>query len=361
MHNSKMASGIRVGLLYAADGELNQSIAEQVLGARLAADYTRERWSSSASNLELIEHRVTSALTSVDEAARELVYKLGCNVLLGALTVPLSIRAAEWAEDERILYVTSNNNPKVRDGRHYVFHIGVPSEISANASAGYLQDKRGSKRACVLHTSRDFQIHAAACTAKAMKERKMDVEDREIGEYPADDMQLLEEVRAWKADAICILGSETERLAELVKTAHALGGLPVMLHPRGLLCSEFARLTGDAAEGHEFTDIYLRNGHAPEEEKALHRYLSAARPSFVATASHGFGWDGLRLLVEAWKAAGSEADRQVEFLESLRGYSGATGMLTFSAQDHNGRRLHDPTTIARLVKGYYQVVNTLGR
>ncbi len=357
----KMTSGIRIGLLCVADTELNQSIAEQVLGAWLAADYTRERWSSSASNLELVEYRVTNAPASVDEAARELVYKAGCNVLLGALSVPLSIRAAEWSEAENILYVTSNNNPKVRDGRHYVFHIGVPSEISAGAGAGYLQDKMGRRRVCILHTLRDFQIHAAACTARAMIERKMDVEDKEIGENPADDRQLLEEVSAWKPDAICILGSETGRLAELVKTAHSLGGLPGMLHPRGLLCREFAHLTGEAAEGHEFTDIYFRNDRAPEEEKALHSYLARANSSLVATASHGFSWDGLRLLVEAWKAAGPEANRQVDFLESLSGYSGATGLLTFSAQDHNGRRLHDPTTIARLSGGRFQVVDTLKR
>ncbi len=70
---------------------------------------------------------------------------------------------------------------------------------------------------------------------------------------------------------------------------------------------------------HLFSDIYFRNSRAPEEKKALHSYLVRADSSLVATASHGFGWDGLRLLIEAsWKAAGSEAERQVEFLEPQR-------------------------------------------
>jgi ABC-type branched-subunit amino acid transport system substrate-binding protein len=355
-----MISRIRIGLLFLAETELNQSIAEQVLGVRLAADYAREQLLSGGSNLDLIERQVANNLTSVDEAARELVYESGCNVLLGALTVPLSIRAAEWAEEQCILYVASNNNPKVRDGRHYTFHIGVPSEVTANAVAGYLINKKGSKRVHILHTPGVFQIQAAACTARAIKGYKIAVADKEIGES-GDDRRLWEEVRAWKPDTICIYGSETDRLAELVTAAHNLGGLPRMHHPRGLICREFVYLAAKAAEGHEFTDIYFRNNRAPEEEKALHGYLDRTDSSLLATASHGFGWDGLRLLVEAWRSAGLEADRQVEFLESLSGYSGATGLLTFSAQDHNGRRFHDPTTITRLSGGRFLVVETLKR
>lgn len=356
-----MVSTFRVGLLFVIESEINQSVREQVLGARLAADYTRELCSSSALKLELIEHRVTSDPASVDEAARQLVNRARCNLLLGALTVPLSIRAAEWAEAENLLYIAANNDPLVRGGRQFVFGIGVPSEITAEATAKYLQEKRGSQRVCVLYANRDFQIHAAACTVKAIKERNIAVKDKEIGEDPANDRQLLEEVSKWKTDAICILGSETERMAKLVNTAHDMGGLPFMLHPRGLLCQEFARLTGGASEGHEFTDIYLRNDRAPAEEKALHSYLKAASPSAIATASHGFGWDCFSLLAKAWQGAGARAREQVAFLESLREYSGATGLLTFSGQDHNGRWRHDPTTIAKLVGGQFKVVDTMGR
>lgn len=360
MHNSKMVPGVRIGLLYIEDSELNQSIREQMLGARLAADYTRDSWPSSASKFEIIEGKVTSAPSSIDLAARELVYKARCKALMGALTVPLSIQAAEWAEAEHILYLTSNNNPRVGDGRRCVFHIGVPSEMTGKAVANYLKGERKS-RVYLLHTAHDFQKHATYCMAKATVENKISVAYSEVAEDPARDKELLERVRAWRPDAVCILGSETARLAELVRTAYNLGGLPYTLYTRGMLSREFANLTGNASEGHEFTDLYLRNGLASEEEKALHLYLARANSSLVATANNGFGWDCLRLLAETWRTAGPGADRQVEFLESLQGYSGATGMLTFSAQDHNGRKLHDPTTISRLVKGRFIVVNTLMR
>lgn len=355
-----MAGALRVGVLHASGSELNQSVQEQLLGARLAASFTRDSWPASAPTLDLAERAVSSDLGSVDIAARYLVDQ-GCRVLLGALTVPLSVQAARWAEAEGMLYIAGNNNPQVRDGRRHVFHIGVPSEVTAEAVARYLHDERSKRRVGVLHTGGDFQVHAAACMVKSMRERAMAVESERIGEDPSGDGALLGRVREWGPDALCVLGSELERVVELVKAAGALGSLPPMVGARGLLCREFVELAGEAGEGHEFTDLYLRDSRAPDEEKALHQRLAGVDPRLVATASHGFGWDGLRLLAEAWRAAGPDADEQVAFLEASQGYSGATGLLTFTQQDHAGRARYDPTTIARLVGGRYNVVSTLGR
>lgn len=354
-----MSGHLRIGLLYGS-GELSQSIREQRLGTRLAVEHTRQLWGPS-DDIELVELEVTADSPSVEEAAAELVHNQGCAVLQGAFSVPLSIRAAEWAEQHQILYVTANNNPLLRDGRRRVFHIGVPSEVTGTAIAKYLAEKRRCQKVGVLHTEQEFQRHAAACTVDALAARGVATRRDAVLDAPSSDLELLERMRTWQADAICILGSELERLVDLVKTAQKLGSMAPMLHARGLLCREFANLAGKAGEGHEFTDLYLRDARASSEERALHRRLAQVDGTLVATASHGFGWDGLRLLAQAWRAAGPDADAQVEFLEGLRAYEGATGTLSFSETDHNGRWQHDPTTITRLVGGRYTMVNTLGR
>lgn len=354
-----MSPHLRIGLLYAS-GELSQSIREQRLGTRLAIEHTRQLWGPS-DGIELVEREVTADSPSVEEAAADLVRTQGCAVLQGAFSVPLSIRTAQWAEEHQVLYVTANNNPLLRDGRRRVFHIGVPSEVTGSAVAKYLGEERRCQKVGILYTDQEFQRHAAACTVEALGTREVATRQDSVPDRPFSDFELLERMRAWQADAICILGSDLERLVELVKTAQKLGVLPPMLHARGLLCREFADLAGEAGEGHEFTDLYLRDARASVEEWALHRRLAEVDATLVATASHGFGWDGLRLLAQAWRAAGPDADAQVEFLEGLRAYEGATGTLSFSETDHNGRWQHDPTTITRLVGGRYIVVSTLGR
>src|SRR4051812_5937309 len=91
-----MVERLRVGLIY-GDGELSQSITEQQLGARLAAAHTRANAGSDMDGLELIE-RPVSAIGEIDSVAGELTRAAGCQVLLGAVNVPVSIAIAKWAE-----------------------------------------------------------------------------------------------------------------------------------------------------------------------------------------------------------------------------------------------------------------------
>src|SRR5687767_4913592 len=117
-----MAAEVRIGLLH-SNGELNQSIAEQRLGAQLAASYTREILDPAADRPVLIERGVAGE-EEVPAALQGLVSGERCSLLLGALNVPFSIRAAQWAEGAGVLYATANNNPLVGAGRRHVFHIG---------------------------------------------------------------------------------------------------------------------------------------------------------------------------------------------------------------------------------------------
>lgn len=342
--------------------EPNNSAPEQLLGARLAAEYTREIWPSSAPGLELLDRPIPSDPSSVGEAAQDLVHRSGCVALMGMVTVPVSIRAGQWAEANRVLYMAANNDPRVRAGRRHAFGIGVPSEITGQAAARYLHEDRGASRVFILHRPGEFQAYATQCTVEALSQRGIAVATEEIGEDEAADGELLERVRAWRPDAICLqAGAELERLAQLLRRARGGGGLPRMLLSRSMLCREFARLCGPAAEGQDFTDLYLRDDRAPEEERALTERLAVRNAGLVATANHGFGWDGLRLVVEALRAAGSDPDAQVAFLESLQRHPAATGLFTFDANDHNGRWHDDPTTIARLSGGQFILVSSLAR
>ena len=133
-----------------------------------------------------------------------------------------------------------------------------------------------------------------------------------------------------------------------------------MLLSRGMVCREFAERCGPAGEGYDFIDLYLRSDEAPAEERALMDRVAAADAKLVTTASHGFGWDGLRLLATAL-ANGPGLDEQVAYLESAGPISGATGILRFDASDHNGHRHDNPTTIARLADGRFVPASKLAR
>lgn len=355
-----MADGLRVGLLFTG-GELSQSIHEQCLGAQLAVDYTRELWGPEGPGIELVERQVTEDPASVDAAVGELVREEGCAVLEGALSVPLSIRAAECAEAHQVVYATANNNPLVGGGRRHVFHIGVPSEITGHAVARFLVGERGAANVAILYAGNDFQVHAAHCTATALRDHGAAVLEIQLDSDGSGDRAALQQLRDWGANAVMIYDSETERQVRLVWTAHAVAPFVSFVHARGMLCNEFRAGAGAAAAGHFFVDMFLRDAEAPTEEQALHRRLAAVDPALVATASHGFGWDEFRFLAEAWRAAGPDPAAQIAFLEGFQAWPGAGGPLTFTSTDHNGRAAHDPTTIAELIDGQFVVVSKLAR
>ena len=354
-----MATSLRVGLLY-SDGDLAQSIREQCLGAELAAQYTRELAGADAAGPTLVRRGVAS-VSDVPQAADELVFGEGCQMLLGALNVPHSIRAAEWSEENGVVYATANNNPLVGGGRRHVFHIGVPSEITGKAVARFLVGERHARRIAVMYAGNEFQVHAANCTASALQEAGADVLKLALDDSGAGDRDALLQLKAWYSDAAMIYDSETQRQVVLTRLAADIGGCPPLIHARGMLCREFRDAVVSSAEGHFFVDMFLRGAGAPAEEQALHRLLAAAEPGSVATASHGFGWDELRLLANAWEAAGPRGDDQIAHLEGLQSYPGAGGPLTFTMTDHNGRWSQDPTTIAELVNGQFVVASTLNR
>ena len=356
-----MAQPARIGIIYEGR-QLGPSAHEQLVGARLAADLTRELRLTLSPALEVVERQLTDASPSVAGAAGDLIRNAGCRALVGILPVPLSIQAAAWAEAAGVLYVTANNNPQLRDGRRRVFHIGVPSEVTAAAAVSYLSGERGAERLAILHPSGSFQVHAAECVRGSAEERGLEVHVRQLGQRPAADVRMLEEMWAWRPDAVCVTGGGLERLAALVtRMGGADGGRAVFLGGRGMICREFVQRCGEAAEGYNFIDLYLRDERAPEAERHLMGRLEAAGSGLVATASHGFGWDCMRLAAEAFQQAGPDTDEMVAYLEGLDAYSGATGTLSFSVDDHNGRWRYDPTTIARLSGGQFTVVSTLAR
>ena len=356
-----MAPAVRIGVIYQPGDIMRSALEDRLLGARLAAEFTPAHELASSSAVELIERRLGADVSSLGDVVGELVHDAGCNALLGFVSVPNALQLAERAEAEEVLYFTPNNGA-VWSGRHGVFYLGVPHEVTASGSVRYLRGVLGTERLYILYMPGEFAARSRDCTLTAAAALGVTTQTSEIGESPDGDIGMLEVLRSWRPDAVCVLGgTEHVRLAELAKRMNVVGVWPPVLMGRGLLCREFAQLSGQAADGYDFVDCYLQGDAANDEEKQLTQRLGAVDPELVPTASHGWGWDCLRLAVKACQEAGPRFQDQVAFIEALKGYPGVTGVMSFAANDHNGHWQDDPTTIARLAGGRYTNVSTLGR
>ena len=340
---------------------MRSPLKDRLLGARLAAEFASQHEPASSSAVELIERHLGADVPSLGDVVGELVHAAGCNAVLGFVSVPNALQLAERSEAEGVLYFTPNNG-SIWSGRRGVFYLGVPHEVTASGSVRYLRGELGAERLYILYMPGEFAARSRECTLAAAAAQGMTTQTSEIGESPEGDIGMLEALRSWRPDAVCVLGgTEHVRLAELAKRMNAVGVQPPVLMGRGLLCREFAQLCGQAADGYDFVDCYLRGDAANEEEKQLTQRLGAIDPELVPTASHGWGWDCLRLAVKAFQEAGPRFQDQVAFVEALQRYPGVTGVMSFAADDHNGHWRDDPTTIARFAGGRYTNVSTLDR
>src|SRR4051794_18758714 len=102
-----MADGIRIGaIITVVPG--NESPEEQLLGARLAADYTRNSWGTDGPTLELVERPISDDVKQAESAAADLLAE-GCSALMGMSSVPVSAHVAGWCEQQGMLFLAANN------------------------------------------------------------------------------------------------------------------------------------------------------------------------------------------------------------------------------------------------------------
>jgi ABC-type branched-subunit amino acid transport system substrate-binding protein len=357
-----MAETIRVGAVYARLPS-NTGTLEQLLGVQLAAAHTRQLWGAAGPGLELIEREVATDPAAAEAAGLELVQDHGCAALIEMSTIPAAVQMAEWCEREGVLFMTAHNNPVVREGRRRAFGIGVPSELTGQGTAQFLAEGLKAKRAFVINEPNEFQSFASQCAVQELMRRGVTVERGELLPDAAAQATLVRRVREWAPDAVSLWsGGELDAAVAFVAAfGKGTGVLPPTVFSRSMTCQEFVDRAGAALEGQYFVDMFVRGERASDEERALLAALAEHDRALAPTANHAFGWDGLRLVAEATRAAGPNADAQVAYLEGLKNYPGVTGRLNFAADDHNGHFQANPTTISRLEAGRFMPFSAMNR
>jgi branched-chain amino acid transport system substrate-binding protein len=256
--------------------------------------------------------------------------------------------------------MTAHNNPVVRQGRTRAFGIGVPSELTGEGTAVFLAEGLKARRVFIVNEPNEFQAFASDCCAAALAKRGVTVERAHLVADPVAQAATVKRVRDWAPDAVSLWGGgELDAAVSFMKEAGR--DWPPTVLSRSMTCKEFVERCGEVVEGQYFVDMFVRGDRASADEKALIAALAQLDPNIAPTANHAFGWDGLRLVAEATRAAGPKAEAQVAYLERLREYPGATGRLTFAPDDHNGHFKSNPTTISRLETGHFVLHTAMNR
>ncbi|MFG6121374.1 ABC transporter substrate-binding protein [Thalassobacillus sp. B23F22_16] len=163
--------------------------------------------------------------------------------------------------------------------------------------------------------------------------------------YNTDDPDMktqLTKIDSSGAEAMIVWGTNPGP-AIIAKNSKELGLDIPYIGSHGIANQSFIDLAGEAAEGVTIpTGKLLFPTQIPEDDEQ-YEVISSFYDDYMSeydsapTNFGSYGYDNLMLIVDALESGATDRESIREYLENdVQGYVGATGIFTFSADDHNG-------------------------
>lgn len=151
--------------------------------------------------------------------------------------------------------------------------------------------------------------------------------------------------------------------AILTRNYKQLGITVPLYHSHGVASKKFIELAGDAAEGIRLPAAALLVGDKLPDSDPQKKVVVAYKKTFEDKAKQevstfgGHAYDGLMILVEAMKRAGTNTDAEKirDEIEKTKGFVGTGGIVNMSATDHLGLDL-SAFRMLEVAKGDWKLV-----
>jgi len=188
------------------------------------------------------------------------------------------------------------------------------------------------------------------------------VADEAYGPKDTDMTAQLTKIKGLAPDAIICWGTNPGP-AVIARNRVQLGIATPLYQSHGVASRKFIELAGDAAEG-----LMLPAGHLAvvsqvpanhPQKPVLAAYAAAYEARFKqpVSAFGGYAHDALLLVANAIKRGGSAEPQAIrDNLEKITGFVGASGIFTFSPQDHLGLD-ESAFVMVRIEKGDWKVLD----
>ncbi|MFE7062064.1 ABC transporter substrate-binding protein [Sutcliffiella sp. NPDC057660] len=220
----------------------------------------------------------------------------------------------------------------------------------------YLQEA-GLKEVAILADSNAFGASGVEQLEALTSEYDIEIVANES--YNTDDADMktqLTKINSSSAKALIVWGTNPGP-AIIAKNMKELGMDIPYIGSHGIANQSFINLAGDAAEGVLIpTGKLLFPTQIPEDD-VQYEVISSFYDSYTAeydaepTNFGSYGYDNLMLVVEALKSGATDRESIRDYLENkVKDYVGATGIFTFSPEDHNGLKA-DSMVLAEIKDG----------
>ena len=313
--------------------------------------------------LELIVYDDGGRADKALSFAKRLLSNDQVDVIVGGSTTATTMASVKLIDRAGAPFISLAGAVVIIDPvKKWVFKTAHTDRMAAEK---VMQDmkKRGLSRLALLSESSGFGKSGRTQTLLAAERMGIEiVADETYGPKDTDVTAQLTNIKGNAgAEALLVFGFG-QGPAIVTKNYQQLGMTTPLYQSHGVASKAFLDLTGDAAEGMRLpvTGVLIADQLPAGPQRAvLEGFIAeySAKYGSEPSAFAGHAYDGLYLMVEAIKRAGTIDKAAVrDALEATQGFVGITGEFNFSASDHMGLSL-DAFHMVEIRDGAWQLID----
>ena len=361
--SAQAADPIRIGSFLSASGPAAFLGDPEKKVLELYVDKINAAGGINGRPLELIVYDDGGRADKALSFAKRLLSNDRVDVIVGGSTTATTMASVKLIDRAGVPFISLAGAVVIIDPvKKWVFKTAHTDRMAAEK---VMQDmkKRGLSRLALLSESSGFGKSGRTQTLLAAELMGIEiVADETYGPKDTDVTAQLTKIKGNAgAEALLVFGFG-QGPAIVTKNYQQLGMTTPLYQSHGVASKAFLDLTGAAAEGMRLpvTGVLIADQLPQGPRRAvLESFIAEYSTKYGAepSAFAGHAYDGLYLMVEAIKRAGTSDKATVrEALEATEGFIGITGEFNFSASDHMGLSL-DAFHMVEVRDGAWQLID----
>lgn len=339
------ADTIKVGTFLAVTGPASFLGDPELKTLQMYVDKINDSGGVLGKKLELVHYDTAADPNKAVTFVKRLIDQDEVDVLLGGSASGETLAVMPMVEKAEIPYISFAGARKIVDPvQKWTFKTPHTDTMACQKIFEDMKKRGLTKIGMISGTDGFGASMQAECKAEAGKYGVEILVDETYGPKDTDMTAQLTKIKATAGVQAVLNPGFGQGPAIVTKNFKQLGLNVPLYQSHGVASKKFIELAGDAAEGVRLPAAALlvadKLPDSDPQKKVVTAYTAEFGAKYGAEAVSTFGghaYDGLMLIVDAYKRAGSTDKAKVrDALEATKGYVGTGGVVTFSATDHMG-------------------------
>ena len=330
---------IRIGCaipLTGASAQDGQSIQN---GAQIAVDQVNAEGGIDGKQVELVVEDDKGDASEGATVANLLAEDTTISAVIGHFNSSCTLAGAPIYNEAGVVEVSPGSSAAaVTDAGDYTFRVITTDAVQGRYLAEWAVNDLGYQNIAVLYENTDYGLGLAQVLEEALADLGANIVVEEAYEVGATDYStVLTKVASSEAEVIIIGGlyNETALIAKQ-RSSFDLGDMQIM-GVDAIYSDALIELGGEAANGIKLTGYFSDKSTSQVAQDFIAAYEEAYGEMPATYAAYGY--DAALVILDAIKNVGPDRAAIQEYLSTLEGLEGATGINSF---DENGDVIKDP-------------------